>query len=149
MRRVSVLNFRSWPRFAGLQRFGALALLMGTLSGCGCGQNDSAISALRKMPSESYASLFQQAELVECKTRCEISALNAFRDLATRRLVLTKHTRSKTAEVVLKFCFDEGISLKLRGLGTSEGSILVSWGGSPPSYGEQLLWSRPGKQKDQ
>jgi len=153
---VKALNSRSWPRSAGvlknfklrfleLRRVSVLALLIGALSGCGCGKNDPAIVALREMPSETYALLFQQAELTECKSRCEIPALDAFRDLATRRLVLRKHSSAKagtTAEVVLKFCFDEGISLKLRGLDTSEGLILVSWGGSPPTYGEAMLWSR-------
>jgi hypothetical protein len=105
-----------------------------------CGSEDPAIAELQGLPDSYYDQLFREVEASDCKSRCRLPALDKLENLATRTIYLQKSGSKGSA--TLKFCFDEGLSLKFRGLGTDLGEIWVAWGGSPPSYGEALLWSR-------
>ena len=135
-------------------RTSVFLVLFALLTGCAgaCGKNDSAMQGLRDMPSSTYARLFSEAESPECQTICELAILNEFRQFATRRLELRKYSRPERGAaggyVMLKFCFDEGLLLRLRGLGTESGQVYVEWGGVPPSDGRELLWSRSAQSQE-
>lgn len=124
-----------------VNRLWLLAIIGAVLSSCTfpCGKDDPAIGALQGLSQAYYAQLFAQASSVDCKRNCVLPAFEQIRHLATRKIVLHKY-QSGHGNAVMKYCFDEGISLRFSGLGSPNGEIYVSWGGSPPSNGEVLLW---------
>lgn len=126
-------------------RFSVVVLLVLFASGCAvpCGSDDPAIDALRKLPPDYYAALFQEAEAVECRSKCRLAGFDRIQALANRKIVLKKYSNGE-GFATLKFCFDEGIALKFRGFGSGSGEIWVTWGGAPPSFGEERLWIQSG-----
>ena len=116
------------------------------VSGCTvpCGSDDPSIAELQRLSSSYYEELFHEVEDTDCRWNCRLPALDKLRRLGNRTIFLRKLSETEAA-AMLKYCFDEGLVLKFKGLGTSSGEIWITWGGSPASYGEALLWNQSGK----
>jgi hypothetical protein len=105
-----------------------------------CGNDDPAIDELQRIPDSYYANLFREVEAIDCKSNCRLPLLDKLRNLGNRTIYLRKFGTEGSA--LLKYCFDEGLTLKFKGLRSGSGEIWIKWGGSTPGNGEALLWSQ-------